>query len=130
MTGGNIVGLRAEQEEELILEESTPFEAVPEIDADWSAAPPRRGRGTIVASVVLILLAVAWVAFVVWSIAAREDAFANLAMIIGAASAPLALIGVVGLLTLRTSRRESARFLATEGVDLVAQVPSGEEEGR
>lgn len=108
MSGAKIVGLRPEHEEELMLEDMTPVPA--ESDA---GEPAPRSRGTIAASVLLALVAIAWIAFVVWSIAARQDAFANLAMIIGAASAPLAVLGVIGLLILRTSRRESRRFLST-----------------
>lgn len=110
MTRGNIVGLHADQDEELILEESTP--AVPEPVYEEQSVPARSG-GTIAVAALLTLAALAWIAFVVWSIAARQDAFANLAMIIGASSAPLALIGVLGVLMLRTSRREAARFLTT-----------------
>lgn len=110
MTRGNIVGLHADQDEELILEEST--SAVPEPVYDELSVPARSG-GTIAVAALLTLAALAWIAFVVWSIAARQDAFANLAMIIGASSAPLALIGVLGVLMLRTSRREAARFLST-----------------
>ena len=112
MTRGNIVGLHADQDEELILEDYTPVAAQPDAD-DWATPAPPRSAGLIVTAVLLLLLALAWIAFVGWAVVAGPDAYANLAMIIGASSAPLALIGVVGLLTLKTSRRESARFLAT-----------------
>lgn len=108
MSGAKIVGLRPEHEEDLMFEEIVPVPA----DAD-AEEPGPRSRGTIAASILLTIAAIAWIAFVVWSIVARQDAFANLAMIIGAASAPLAVLGIVGLLGLRTSRRESRRFLST-----------------
>lgn len=103
-----VVGLRPEHEEELIVEEAAPAyaEAIEE-------EPLPRSIGGIVIAVLLALLAIAWTAFVTWSIVAGPDAYANLAMIIGAASAPLAVIGVAALLALRTSRREARRFLST-----------------
>jgi predicted nucleic acid-binding Zn-ribbon protein len=107
MTGAKIVGLRPDHEDELILEE-TPVYA--DADAD---EPVRDSGGGWIVPVLLGLTAVAWIAFVTWAVLAGPAAYANLAMIIGAASAPLALIGVVGVLALRTSRRESQRFLST-----------------
>lgn len=108
MPRGKIVGLRPNREEDINFEDSIPAPQEPE----WDEPASRSGAATA-AAIVLGALAIAWVAFVAWSIAARQDAFANLAMIIGATSAPLALLGVVGLLALRTSRREAQRFLAT-----------------
>lgn len=107
MTGAKIVGLRPEPEEELILEEAPVYA---EADADVSVPS---GSGGWIVPVLLSLAAVAWIAFVAWAVVAGPDAYANLAMIIGAASAPLALIGVLGVLALRTSRKESQRFLST-----------------
>jgi predicted nucleic acid-binding Zn-ribbon protein len=107
MTGAKIVGLRPDHEDELILEE-TPVYA----DTETDEPLPKSSGGRIV-PVLLGLTAVAWIVFVAWAVIAGPDAYANLAMIIGAASAPLALIGVVGMLALRTSRREAARFLST-----------------
>ncbi|NNM75427.1 hypothetical protein HJG53_00695 [Sphingomonas sp. ID1715] len=123
MTGGNIVGLRPEPQDDLIEEDVTVLVPEPVFEE-----PPARRAGEWIVPVLLALAAVAWISFVVWSIAARQDAFANLAMIIGAASAPLAVLGVVGVLALRTSRREAQRFLSTaqgmrsESVRLEAQV--------
>ena len=107
MSRAKIVGLRPEQDEELIVEEAAPAEL------DYESEPlPARGGGWIVPAL-LILAALAWTAFVAWAVVAGPDAYANLAMIIGASSAPLALIGIVAVLALRTSRREARRFLST-----------------
>ncbi|WP_046347790.1 hypothetical protein [Sphingomonas changbaiensis] len=103
-----VVGLRPEHEDELIVEDATPVYAAAEEDVP----APRSGAG-VFAAILLTLLALAWIGFVAWSVVAGPDAYANLAMVIGAASAPLALIGVLGLLVLRTSRREAHRFLST-----------------
>jgi hypothetical protein len=108
MTGANIVGIRPEHEDELILEVEPQVQAEPEA---YLEAPQARSGWAVPA--LLGLIAVFWIAFVGWSVVAGPAAYANLAMIIGAASAPLALIGVIGVLALRTSRRESQRFLST-----------------
>jgi len=108
MTGGKIVGLRPEHEEELFLEEANPGHAV--ADAEESAP---EGASRFIVPTLLTVAAIGWIAFVTWAVIAGPDAYANLAMVIGAASAPLALIGVIGMLALRTSRREARRFLAT-----------------
>jgi ABC-type transporter Mla subunit MlaD len=109
MTGGNIVGLRPEpQQEELIEEPVAPN--VP--DPDYEATVERGALDRLL-PMLLGLVGLVWVGFVVWSVTTWQDAFANLAMIIGAASAPLALLGILSLLALRTSRREAHRFLAT-----------------
>jgi DNA repair exonuclease SbcCD ATPase subunit len=88
-------------------------EAAPVYEPVEDEVPAPRSALGIAIAVLLVLLAVAWIAFVSWSIVAGPDVYANLAMVIGAASAPLALIGVAALLTLRTSRREAQRYLAT-----------------
>jgi hypothetical protein len=103
-----VVGLRPEHEDELIVEDAAPEYAAAEDDTPL----PRSGMGVAIA-ILLALLALIWTAFVAWSVLAGPDAYANLAMVIGAASAPLALIGVAALLALRTSRREAQRFLST-----------------
>lgn len=108
MSRAKIVGLRPEQEDELILEEAPP----PEPDFTPEPEPARSASGWIVPAL-LILAALAWSGFVTWAVVAGPDAYANLAMIIGASSAPLALIGIVAVLALRTSRREARRFLST-----------------
>jgi chromosome segregation ATPase len=104
----NIVSLQSEEYSDVIEEEAPPAE----VDLYENEPAPRR-RGVWLVPVLLGLAALAWIGFVVWSIVARQDAFANLAMIIGASSAPLALLGILGLLALRTSRREAQRFLST-----------------
>ena len=72
------------------------------------------GRGV---AMVCALLALAWLGFVGWSAWAGWSVSAPPAPQIGAivagASAPLALIGVIYLLAMRTSRREARRFGAT-----------------
>ena len=108
MTGANIVGFRPEPQDELIEENVAPD--APE--ADYDALTDRSAWDRLL-PVLLGTAALVWIGFVTWAIAAQADAFANLAMIIGAASAPLALLGILGLLALRTSRREAHRFLAT-----------------
>ncbi|MFD1611396.1 hypothetical protein ACFSCW_06225 [Sphingomonas tabacisoli] len=123
MSRARIIGLRPEQEDEPIAEEPAPVES----GFEEEVAPPRSGLGWI-GPALLILLALAWIGFVTWTIAVRADALANLAMIIGASSAPLAVLGVIGLLAMRTSRREAQRFLSTsqgmraESVRLEAKV--------
>ena len=103
-----MAGLKLQKDDDLIPED------VPMVpDEPIDEAPATSNASSRIIAVLLGLAAIAWIAFVVWSIVARQDVFANLAMIIGAASAPLAVLGVVALLALRTSRRESARFLAT-----------------
>ncbi|WP_326408862.1 hypothetical protein [Sphingomonas sp.] len=91
------------------MEDAAPVYAAAEEDD----VPPRRSLVGVAIAILLALLAIAWTAFVTWSVVAGPDVYANLAMVIGAASAPLALIGIAALLTLRTSRREAHRFLST-----------------
>ena len=107
MTGGqNVVGLRPDQEDELILEVEAPAEAV---HASEDLADPRAGRP--VAAILLGLLALAWLGFVAWVLTTGAE---ERLLVIGATvAAPLALLGVLALLTMRTSRAESRRFLST-----------------
>jgi hypothetical protein len=104
--GENVVGLHADQDEELILE--TRAEAEP-----WStpAELPEPAREAPILAVALVILATAWIGAVVWAV--LTGATPTLLTIASAVAAPLALIGVVALLALRTSRTESRRFLST-----------------
>ncbi|QLC24369.1 hypothetical protein HFP57_04550 [Parasphingopyxis algicola] len=65
-------------------------------------------------TIAIILLALGWTGFVGWtaysSIAAEAPTLTQIANWIAIASVPLALLGVIWLLTQRTSRREAARF--------------------
>ncbi|HEV2568399.1 hypothetical protein [Sphingomonas sp.] len=109
MTGGsNIVGLRPEPQDDLIEEDVTP--AVPEPDYD---EPSVRSGADRVIPILLALASLAWIGFAVWTLVTREQTLADIAVFVGTASAPLALLGVIGLLALRTSRREATRFLST-----------------
>jgi len=106
MTGGNIVGLRPEHHQEPTEDDVTPVAAEPLPEPDL---PSDTGARLLTAA--LVIIALAWIGFVGWSVATGRTT--DLPLTIGAACAPLALLGVLGLLALRTSRRESLRFLAT-----------------
>jgi hypothetical protein len=104
--GENVVGLRPEQEDELILEAEAPPAA---IHLEEALPEPRAERPVV--AILLGLLTLAWLGFAGWTVATGSD---DRLLLLGAAiAAPLALLAVLGLLTLRTSRNEARRFLAT-----------------
>lgn len=107
MIGGqNVVGLRPDQEDELILEVEASAEPVHTADEPLDGSPQRP-----IAAILLGLLAAAWVGVAAWVLATDLD---DRLLLAGAAvAAPLALLGVLALLMLRTSRTEQRRFLAT-----------------
>jgi hypothetical protein len=125
MTRGErtVVGLHADRDDALTL---SPEEAAePGVAED--APEPRRSFPY--ALVVLAILAVAWVALVVVSMdRGSSGPPLMLAIFNDLIAAPLALLGVIALLLLRTSRSESRRFLASsegmraESVRLEARV--------
>lgn len=122
MSGANIVGLRPdqqheEQQDDRVIEvaDSAAHDAGPGHDADAMAAdapPPGRGAAMLTGA-----LALGWLGFAGWSAAPRLSAGgltpADLAGLIALWSAPLALLGVLFLALLRTSRAESLRFADT-----------------
>jgi hypothetical protein len=109
MTGGNnVIGLRAESEEELILEAEMPADsfAGPEQIDEPRSGPP-------IVAILLGLLALAWIGFVAWAVTTQASAAEPMLRMVDVIAAPLALLGIAALLALRSSRAESRRFLAT-----------------
>lgn len=82
----------------------------------WEDDMPSPARDRWIAAL-SILLAIGWAGFMGWSawasLAGRPATPADIAGFITSLSAPLALIGVLYLLAMRTSRREARRFGAT-----------------
>lgn len=76
--------------------------------------PPARDR-TVAA--ICLVLALGWTGFMGWTfwsaLGGRAPGAGEIAGLIGSLSTPLALIGVIYLLLMRTSRREARRFAAT-----------------
>ncbi len=104
--GQRVVGLHADQHDELILE--APADPVAGAEQFSEPAPDRP-----IAAIVLAVLAVGWLGFVAWAVATQGSGAGQLLALAVAVAAPLALLGVVALLALRTSRTEARRFLAT-----------------
>lgn len=107
MNGANIVGLRPDQQDEDVIVETA---AAP---ASWSEAEvdvaPPPGRA---APIALGVIAALWLGFVGWIglVGAPVTRLPDLGWLIAVASAPLALLGVLGLLLIRSSRSEQHRF--------------------
>ena len=110
MTGGNIVGLRPEQHDDLIEEDVTYDVPEPETESEL---PDGRSVADRLVPILLGVAALLWIGFAGWALATRQQALADIAVFLGTASAPLALLGVLGVLSLRTSRHEAHRFMAT-----------------
>jgi hypothetical protein len=106
MSRGNIIGLRPEQHDEAVVDMESVPAGEPILELNGPVEPGNRAIPAL-----LILSALGWLAFFGWSLATGRQA--QLIMLFAMASAPLALIGVLAVLALRTSRRESRRFLAT-----------------
>lgn len=101
-------------------------ELPPEVEAEAAASElayyaedepdlsPARDRAV---AAFCLTLALGWSGFTLWTfwntLGGRMPAPADIAALVGSLSAPLALIGVVYLLLMRTSRREARRFAAT-----------------
>lgn len=85
----------------------------PEVDTFTPAGSGMSGKAKLLAGV-LILLALGWTGFFIWSVAQTGvPGTAELPAFIAAGSAPLILIGLVWLMFGRTGRRETERFTRT-----------------
>ncbi|WP_293859342.1 hypothetical protein [Sphingomonas sp. SCN 67-18] len=125
MTGGpKIVGLWSGNDaadDDIIEARDEIAEAQPMTDAEpvdpiadeGGYQPAEPGVAWLVPALCL-LAAAAWIAFVVWTawtgFAGVRPSMAQVGALIATTSAPLALIGVLYLLAMRTSRREAQRF--------------------
>lgn len=85
-------------------------------EPDYSYMEAERAPSPLI-PVICLLLAIAWLGFVGWTarsgFAGQAPTAPQIGALIATASAPLALIGVLYLLLMRTSRTEARRFGAT-----------------
>jgi hypothetical protein len=135
MDGGKkVIGLwriRESEDADLAPESEPAFEAESVIDTDWAthidedAPKPPVWRHRL-ASFALVLAAIGWTALQAYlhfiGPAAKPISLTSMVSFIGDISAPLALIGVLWLLAVRSSRTEARRFRQTaESMDLERQ---------
>ncbi|SFR82841.1 hypothetical protein [Sphingomonas jatrophae] len=114
-----IRGIRAEiaPEQDLAAEpEGEPVAWAGWVEDEAEDAPVRTPLD-IAAAAVAIVLALGWLVIVIYaarvSLRTSGDRLVDLFLLLPAATAPLALIGIVWLLAQRTSRREARRFART-----------------
>ncbi len=120
MSGGNnIVGLWPNKQPPVIAEPEAhlPEAAEAHYDAyaeEYATEKPPREWGLLVGRIACIALALGWTAYCGWSLAQRGLSLATFAPeTIATLAAPLALIGIVWVLILRSSKAEAARFATT-----------------
>lgn len=92
-----------------------PSEAVEWIDEEeWAFDVEQSKLGERLPAILIGLLAIGWLGFVCWaaysSMAGEAANLTQIANWIAIGSVPLSLLGILWLLTLRTSQRESLRF--------------------
>lgn len=112
MSGANIVGLRPDPNDSVnedLIEEAGLAAPTPDDELMPDAAAGR------IFPIVLAVVAIAWLGLVAWtvgtSLGGRAPTLPELATLVAAACAPLALLGILALLLLRTSRSETRRYL-------------------
>lgn len=119
MTGGSrIVDFRRNAAESELEEAGAEPAAVAQQywQAEEDEAPPTAARERVIGGLIA-LLAIGWIGFAGWaswtSLAGRTPAAADVIGFVGLLSAPLALLGVIYLLLMRSSAREARRFART-----------------
>lgn len=116
MTGGTFAEASGYDADDTLLLTELSTEEPAQPDAIETPLPEPQGRAGWALPAVALVLALGWVAAMLWLAAPELRAGLTplvLAQFIGALCVPLALIGVVYLLLLRTSSAEARRFGAT-----------------